>query len=137
MLNPLLDGGQDVVFEEDMMVWGETDAFVQRVVAKVDELLGTQHPFKFHRYGRAIDATLLEKNANEKKSGAGQYFTPRPLIDSMVAVMKPALEDIIQDPAAGTGGFLLIGDKITLRNRRRQRRHSCRRHRWRPARSRG
>ena len=48
---------------------------------------------------------LLEKNANEKKSGAGQYFTARPLIDSMVAVMKPRLDDIIQDPAAGTGGF--------------------------------
>jgi type I restriction enzyme M protein len=48
---------------------------------------------------------LLEKNANEKKSGAGQYFTPRPLIDSIVSVMKPTLMDIIQDPAAGTGGF--------------------------------
>jgi len=50
---------------------------------------------------------LLEKNANEKKSGAGQYFTPRVLIDSMVTVMKPELKDIIQDPAAGTGGFLI------------------------------
>jgi type I restriction enzyme M protein len=53
---------------------------------------------------------LLEKNANEKKSGAGQYFTPRPLIDSMVAVMKPTLDDIIQDPAAGTGGFLIAAN---------------------------
>ncbi|MGH0038004.1 MAG: N-6 DNA methylase [Myxococcota bacterium] len=53
---------------------------------------------------------LLEKNANEKKSGAGQYFTPRVLIDSMVAVMKPTLEDIIQDPAAGTGGFLIASN---------------------------
>lgn len=50
---------------------------------------------------------LLEKNANEKKSGAGQYFTPRPLIASMVEVMQPSLEDIVQDPAAGTGGFLI------------------------------
>ena len=50
---------------------------------------------------------LLEKNANEKKSGAGQYFTPRALIDSMVSVMKPDLKDRIQDPAAGTGGFLI------------------------------
>jgi type I restriction enzyme M protein len=48
---------------------------------------------------------LLQKNAEEKKSGAGQYFTPRPLIDSMVAVMQPTIEDVIQDPAAGTGGF--------------------------------
>ena len=53
---------------------------------------------------------LLEKNANEKKSGAGQYFTPRVLIDSMVAVMKPTLKDIIQDPAAGTGGFLIAAN---------------------------
>lgn len=54
---------------------------------------------------------LLEKNANEKKSGAGQYFTPRPLIDSMVAVMQPTLDDIIQDPAAGTGGFLISANR--------------------------
>lgn len=54
---------------------------------------------------------LLEKNANEKKSGAGQYFTPRPLIDSMVAVMKPTLKDVIQDPAAGTGGFLIAANR--------------------------
>ncbi len=54
---------------------------------------------------------LLEKNANEKKSGAGQYFTPRPLIDSMVAVMKPTLTDVIQDPAAGTGGFLISANR--------------------------
>jgi len=54
---------------------------------------------------------LLQKNADEKKSGAGQYFTPRPLIDAMVAVMKPTLDDIIQDPAAGTGGFLIAADR--------------------------
>ena len=53
---------------------------------------------------------LLEKNANEKKSGAGQYFTPRQLIDSMVTVMKPTLNDVIQDPAAGTGGFLIAAN---------------------------
>jgi type I restriction enzyme M protein len=54
---------------------------------------------------------LLQKNANEKKSGAGQYFTPRPLIESIVNVMKPTLEDVIQDPAAGTGGFLISANK--------------------------
>ncbi|KGB90207.1 N-6 DNA methylase [Burkholderia multivorans] len=53
---------------------------------------------------------LLEKNANEKKSGAGQYFTPRVLIDSMVALMKPQLGEVIQDPAAGTGGFLIAAN---------------------------
>ena len=54
---------------------------------------------------------LLEKNASESKSGAGQYFTPRPLIDCMVAVMQPNLKDIIQDPAAGTGGFLISANR--------------------------
>lgn len=50
---------------------------------------------------------LLEKNANEKKSGAGQYFTPRPLIDCLVRVMKPQAGEVIQDPAAGTAGFIV------------------------------
>jgi type I restriction enzyme M protein len=53
---------------------------------------------------------LLERNASEKKSGAGQYFTPRDLIDSVVAVLKPHLGDVIQDPAAGTGGFLIAAN---------------------------
>lgn len=50
---------------------------------------------------------LLEINASEKKSGAGQYFTPRVLIEVMVELMKPNLDDVIVDPTAGTGGFLI------------------------------
>lgn len=53
---------------------------------------------------------LLEKNAGEKKSGAGQYFTPRPLINSIVRLVQPAPGEVIQDPAAGTGGFLIAAD---------------------------
>lgn len=53
---------------------------------------------------------LLERSAGEKKSGAGQYFTPRHLIDSIVAVLKPQFTDVIQDPAAGTGGFLIAAN---------------------------
>ncbi|QDL35953.1 N-6 DNA methylase [Rhodoferax sediminis] len=53
---------------------------------------------------------LLEKNSSETKSGAGQYFTPRPLIHAMVQVMKPQAGEIIQDPAAGTAGFLIEAD---------------------------
>ncbi len=50
---------------------------------------------------------LLEKNAADVKGGAGQYFTPRPLINSIVKVMKPEPGMKIHDPASGTGGFLL------------------------------
>jgi len=57
---------------------------------------------------------LLEKNASEKKSGAGQYFTPRALIDSIVSVMKPTIDDVIQDPAAGTGGFLIAANRYII-----------------------
>ncbi|MBE7453865.1 MAG: N-6 DNA methylase [Kofleriaceae bacterium] len=53
---------------------------------------------------------LLEKNASETKSGAGQYFTPRPLIEAMVDVMKPQAGEVVQDPAAGTAGFLIAAD---------------------------
>ena len=50
---------------------------------------------------------LLEKNAQDVKSGAGQYFTPRPLIQAIVDVMRPAPGQAVADPACGTGGFLL------------------------------
>jgi type I restriction enzyme M protein len=53
---------------------------------------------------------LLEKNAAEKKSGAGQYFTPRPLIDCIVRLVQPQAGEVVQDPAAGTGGFLVAAD---------------------------
>ena len=50
---------------------------------------------------------LLEKNAQDTKSGAGQYFTPRPLIQTIVEAMRPQPGQTICDPASGTGGFLL------------------------------
>jgi type I restriction enzyme M protein len=50
---------------------------------------------------------LLERNAADVKSGAGQYFTPRLLIEAIVEVMRPGPETTICDPACGTGGFLL------------------------------
>jgi type I restriction enzyme M protein len=50
---------------------------------------------------------LLAKGAEDTKTGAGQYFTPRALIDAMVDVMQPRPEDTITDPACGTGGFLI------------------------------
>ena len=50
---------------------------------------------------------LLEKNANEKKSGAGQYFTPRVLIDVMTKLVKPQPGERCNDPACGTFGFMI------------------------------
>lgn len=57
-----------------------------------------------------IYESLLEKNAGEKKSGAGQYFTPRPLINVMVKLMAPKLGEKWNDPACGTFGFMISAD---------------------------
>ncbi|WP_079242484.1 N-6 DNA methylase [Chryseobacterium indologenes] len=57
-----------------------------------------------------IYESLLEKNASEKKSGAGQYFTPRPLINVMVDLMAPKIGERWTDPAAGTFGFMISAD---------------------------
>ena len=54
---------------------------------------------------------LLEKNANEKKSGAGQYFTPRVLIDVMVKLIAPQPGERCNDPACGTFGFMIAADR--------------------------
>jgi type I restriction enzyme M protein len=51
--------------------------------------------------------SLLQKNAEDVKGGAGQYFTPRPLIQAIVEVMRPEPGKTVCDPACGTGGFLM------------------------------
>lgn len=55
----------------------------------------------------AIYEGILEKNGQDKKSGVGQYFTPRPLIKVMVDCISPKIGETVCDPACGTGGFLL------------------------------
>ena len=55
---------------------------------------------------------LLEKNANEKKSGAGQYFTPRVLIDVMTRLIAPKAGELCNDPACGTFGFMIAADRF-------------------------
>ncbi len=95
-------------------IFGNASSFIKKpatlstLVAEIDKL--DWYSARQEGLGDLYEG-LLEKNANEKKSGAGQYFTPRPLIDCMVAVMKPTLKDIIQDPAAGTGGFLIAANR--------------------------
>ncbi|HHO49059.1 MAG TPA: SAM-dependent DNA methyltransferase [Desulfobacteraceae bacterium] len=59
---------------------------------------------------------LLEKNAQDTKSGAGQYFTPRPLIRAMVDVIRPRPGEKICDPACGTGGFLLASHDFIVKH---------------------
>jgi type I restriction enzyme M protein len=94
-------------------IFGNASSFIKKpatlstLVAEIDKL--DWYSAKSEGLGDLYEG-LLEKNANEKKSGAGQYFTPRRLIDSMVALMKPTLDDVIQDPAAGTGGFLIAAN---------------------------
>lgn len=86
-----------------------------------------QDPAKLSRLVQLIDAEnwisldadtkgdlyegLLQKNAEDTKSGAGQYFTPRAIIQAMVACMRPQPMKTIADPACGTGGFFLIANE--------------------------
>ncbi len=86
-----------------------------------------QDPAKLSRLVQLIDAEkwismdadtkgdlyegLLQKNAEDTKSGAGQYFTPRAIIQAMVACIRPQPMKTIADPACGTGGFFLIANE--------------------------
>ena len=82
---------------------------VQKLVSNIDAL--DWYSARQEGLGDLYEG-LLEKNAGEKKSGAGQYFTPRPLIECMVALIKPKPGELVQDPAAGTGGFLIEADRF-------------------------
>jgi len=79
-------------------------AKLKRLIALIDEetWMGLDIDIKGEIY-----EGLLQKNAEDTKSGAGQYFTPRPLIKAMLDVMRPEPGQTICDPACGTGGFFL------------------------------
>ena len=81
-----------------------TPVLFKRVISMIDE--ETWMSLETDVKGDLYEG-LLERNAQDVKSGAGQYFTPRPLIDAMVDVMRPKVGETIADPACGTGGFLL------------------------------
>jgi type I restriction enzyme M protein len=66
------------------------------------------------QFGAAYEG-LLEKSADEAKAGAGQYFTPRPLINCIVEVVQPKVGERIQDPTAGSAGFLIAADQFIKR----------------------
>lgn len=78
------------------------------MLAKVIEMVGEENWYMMEGdFKGAIYEAILEKNGQDKKSGAGQYFTPRALIQTMVEVVDPKITETVADPACGTGGFLL------------------------------
>jgi type I restriction enzyme M protein len=89
----------------------QTPALLQRVIAMINETswVGLNVDVKGEIY-----ESLLERVASDTKSGAGQYFTPRPLIRAMVKALRPEPMKTIADPACGTGGFFLSAQEYLL-----------------------
>ena len=78
------------------------------MLAKVIEMVNGENWYMMEGdFKGAIYESILEKNGQDKKSGAGQYFTPRALIKTIVDVVDPQITETVADPACGTGGFLL------------------------------
>jgi type I restriction enzyme M protein len=87
---------------------------LSKLVSEIDAL--EWHTVKRESLGDIYEG-LLQRNANEKRSGAGQYFTPRPLIETIVNVTRPACGELIVDPALGTAGFLVAAQAYAMANR--------------------
>ena len=78
------------------------------MLAKVIEMVSEENWYMMEGdFKGAVYESILEKNGQDKKSGAGQYFTPRALIQTIVEVVDPKITETVADPACGTGGFLL------------------------------
>ncbi|MCB9787985.1 MAG: N-6 DNA methylase [Deltaproteobacteria bacterium] len=122
------DGTDQLTFYRELLIHlgAEGGGRIQAIYANANTSL--RHPRNLAKLVSSIDALdwysarheglgdlyegLLEKNANETKSGAGQYFTPRPLIEAMVEITKPQAGEIVSDPAAGTLGFITRADRF-------------------------
>ena len=82
-------------------------ANLQKIIRNIDQF--DWYTAKEEGLGNLYEG-LLEKNANEKKSGAGQYFTPRPLINVIIRLLAPKAGEYCNDPACGTFGFMIAAD---------------------------
>ena len=85
----------------------EEPANLRKIIVSINDL--DWYSAKEEGLGNLYEG-LLEKNANEKKSGAGQYFTPRVLIDVMTTLIAPQPGEKCNDPACGTFGFMIAAD---------------------------
>lgn len=120
----LLDlSGEDLVdkYEEILDELAEKDGLIGTIftkatnkidrpvlLAKVIEMVAGENWYMMEGDLKgAIYESILEKNGQDRKSGAGQYFTPRALIKAIVDVTDPKITETVADPACGTGGFLL------------------------------
>ena len=115
--------GEDLVdkYEEILNELAEKDGLIGTIftkatnkidrpvlLAKVIEMVASENWYMMEGDLKgAIYESILEKNGQDRKSGAGQYFTPRALIKAMVDVTDPKITETVADPACGTGGFLL------------------------------
>ncbi len=81
---------------------------LEKIIKSIDEL--DWYSAKEEGLGNLYEG-LLEKNANEKKSGAGQYFTPRVLINIMTELINPQVGEKCNDPACGTFGFMIAASQ--------------------------
>lgn len=126
-----LDGPElESLYREALQELGQGSGLIPTIYRKAQNRI--QDPAKLKRLISLIDGEkwmrldvdtkaeiyegLLEKNAQDTKSGAGQYFTPRPLIQAMVEVIQPRPGQMICDPAAGTGGFLVAAHDYISKN---------------------
>ena len=87
----------------------EEPANLKKIITNINDL--DWYSAKEEGLGNLYEG-LLEKNANEKKSGAGQYFTPRVLIDVMTKLIAPQAGELCNDPACGTYGFMIAADRF-------------------------
>lgn len=88
-------------------------ANLKKIITSIDDL--DWYSAKEEGLGNLYEG-LLEKNANEKKSGAGQYFTPRVLIDVMTELVAPQPGERCNDPACGTYGFMIAADRYVKKH---------------------
>lgn len=86
---------------------------LEKIITSIDQL--DWYSAKEEGLGDLYEG-LLEKNASETKSGAGQYFTPRPLIDVITKLVDPQPGERCNDPAAGTFGFMIAADRHVRSN---------------------
>jgi len=121
ILSDLVDSGRAIVFDEDILAWGGCGRFRQKVMGAIDKALGDAHPLKLRRYGKKIDATLLEKAQDECFVFLLNWERAPARVDLSLSLPKGTYEVLVRDEngwhrgSIGGRGELTDGDLRAFR----------------------
>lgn len=115
----LVDAGQAMLMKEDILAWGSTDTFAEKIMSAIDGTLGEENPLKLERYGKHVDATVIQKSPREQFLFVLNWEKQPVPVDLGVAVPEGSYQVFVRDENQWSQASIAGRDKLTRKDLRK------------------